>query len=243
MNEQNNVGVIGKPRVTIGDSYKFISSIGFNPKTILDVGVGYGTPTLYSAFPYSKIALIEPLVEFEEAMKNILSHREGDYILAAAGKENKLVKFNKHLNQLDASSLLKEQTGPQTDGEEITVSMIKLDDYVLSKNYEAPYILKVDVQGAELDVIEGAHNILKDCEVIVLEVSLFEFLKESPQFYEVINFMHRKGFVPYDIVPGWTRPLDQALGQVDIVFVKEHGFFRKDHRFCYPDQTQFIFEN
>lgn len=243
MSNQNNVGVVGKPRSTIGDSYKFISSVGFNPKTILDVGVGHGTQILYSAFPSSKIVLIEPLVEFEEAMKNILSNREGDYIIAAAGKENKIVKFNKHLHQLDASSLLKEQTGPETDGEEITVNMIKLDDYVLSKNYEAPYILKVDVQGAELDVIEGAHNILKDCEVIVLEVSLFEFLKESPQFYEVINFMHRKGFVSYDIIPGWTRPLDQALGQIDIVFVKEHGFFRKDHRFCHSHQTQFIFEN
>jgi len=241
MNEQNNVGVIGKPRTSISESYNHISSLGFIPKTVIDVGVGYGTHGLYSAFPSSKLVLIEPLVEFEEAMRNILSQRDGEYIIAAAGKERKITTFNKHLQQLDASSLLKEQTGPETDGEEITVPMIKLDDLILSKKYEPPYLLKVDVQGAELDVIEGAHNILNDCEVIVLEVSLLEFLKESPQFYEVINFMHRKGFVPYDIVPGWTRPLDQALGQVDIVFVKEYGIFRKDHRFSYPHQQYFVY--
>jgi len=242
MNEQNNVGIIGKPRTSINESYHHIALLGFNPKTIIDVGVGYGTHGLYAAFPESKLLLIEPLVDFEAAMKNILETRNGEYVIAAAGNENKDVTFNRHLHQLDASSLLKEQTGPDTDGEEVTVKMIKLDDYLISHHYEGSYLLKVDVQGAELLVIEGCHNILNECEVIVLEISLLEFLKESPQFYEVINFMHRKGFVPFDIVPGWTRPLDQALGQVDIVFVKEHGMFRKDHRFSYPHQKTFIFQ-
>jgi FkbM family methyltransferase len=249
MNEQTNIGVIGKPRTSIGESYHHLSSLGFQPKVIIDVGVGYGTPELYAAFPHSKLLLIEPLSDFEWVMKNILENRDGEYAIAAAGNQNKIVNFNRHIHQLDGSSLLKEQTGSDTDGEEITVPMIKIDDYIISKkqveslnNYEGPYLLKVDVQGAELIVIEGCHNILNDCEVIVLEVSLLEFLKESPQFYEVINFMHRKGFVPYDIVPGWTRPLDQALGQVDIVFVKEHGMFRKDHRFSYPHQTQFTYQ-
>lgn len=239
MNNYSHIGVIGKPRRTNGEMYSFISSFGFSPPTIIDVGVGYGTQELYSAFPQSKLVLIEPLQEFEDAMKNILSNRDGEYIIAAASNKNGTAVFNKHLHQLDASSLLKEQTGPETDGEQVSVPLIKLDDYISSKNFEFPYLLKIDVQGAELDVIEGAHNILNNCEVIVLEVSLFEFLKESPQFYEVINFMHRKGFVPYDIIPGWTRPLDGALGQIDIAFVKEYGMFRQDHRFSYPHQTEF----
>ena len=241
MNEQNSIGVIGRPRTFISQSYQHISSLGFNPKTVIDVGVGYGTEELYNAFPNSKLLLIEPLNDFEPAMKSILETRDGDYVIAAAGNQNQTVTFNRHLHQLDGSSLLKEQTGPETDGEEVSVPMIKLDDYLISNNYEGPYLLKVDVQGAELLVIEGSHNILNDCEVIVLEVSLLEFLKDSPQFYEVINFMHRKGFVPFDIVPGWTRPLDQALGQVDIVFVKEHGMFRKDDRFSYPHQQFFTY--
>ncbi|NIQ16320.1 MAG: hypothetical protein GTO02_18595, partial [Candidatus Dadabacteria bacterium] len=38
------------------------------------------------------------------------------------------------------------------------------------------------------------------------------------------------GFVIYDFLDGLFRPLDNALGQIDIVFVKRDGFFRQDHR-------------
>lgn len=242
MSDYSNIGIVGKPRNSVGEVYSFISSTGFSPKTVIDVGVGYGTPELYAAFPDSKLVLVEPLPEFEESIKNILSHRNGEYLISAAGNQNGTVTFNKHLDSLDCSSVLKEQTGPETDGEEVNVPVIRLEDYILTRNFEPPYLLKVDVQGAELDVIEGATGILNDCEVIVLEVSLFEFLKESPQFHEVILFMHKKGFVAYDIVPAITRPLDGALAQVDIAFVKENGMFRTDHRYKYPHQTQIIFQ-
>ena len=37
------------------------------------------------------------------------------------------------------------------------------------------------------------------------------------------------GYVVYDIIGGINRPLDLALGQKDLVFVKENGVFRKSH--------------
>jgi len=49
------------------------------------------------------------------------------------------------------------------------------------------------------------------------------------------------GFVAFDIILGWNRPLDNALGQVDIVFVKEDGCFRKDHSFATIDQMERMF--
>lgn len=79
------------------------------------------------------------------------------------------------------------------------------------------------MQGAELDVLEGSHKSLHKTEVIVLEVSMFQFMKEAPEFSDVIFYMKEHGFVAYDIVLGLDRPLDNALGQIDVVFVKENG--------------------
>lgn len=94
------------------------------------------------------------------------------------------------------------------------------------------------MQGAELDVLEGAKLTIAETEAVILEVSFFEFMQGAPVFYDVVHYMKMKGFAAWDILPGWNRPLDDALGQVDIVFVKENGIFRKDHSYSTVEQLK-----
>ena len=229
-----------KIRTTIGESYALIKSLGFQPKTILDVGVASGTPELYKVFPECYFLLIEPLKEFEADLKNILGQYNGSYVLAAAGPRSGQVTFNVHKNHLVGSSLHKETMGGEADGYEAIVPMVRIDDILIEKKLEGPHLLKIDVQGAELAALEGAQKTLLETEVVVLEVSLFEFMVGAPQFYEVINYMKEHGFVTYDIIPSWNRPLDNALGQVDIVFVKEAGMFRRNHSYSTDEQMKSI---
>ena len=205
--------------------------MGFTPKTVIDVGVAKGTPSLYNIFQNSYFLLIEPLKDFENHIKEILKKYNGSYICAAAGARKGQISFYKHLYHLSGSSLYQETMGVEADGIEITVPMIRLDDIIKEKSLNGPYLLKVDAQGAELDVVEGFTKSLPHTEAIVLEVSMFEFMKGAPQFYDVIDYMKHKNFVPYDIILGWNRPLDDALGQVDIIFVKENGFLRENHSY------------
>ena len=111
-----------------------------------------------------------------------------------------------------------------------------LDDIIKEKQLAGPYLIKIDTQGSELDVLEGAKEVLAETEAVALEASLFGFMKGAPQFFEVVEYMKKQGFVTYDIVTGWNRPLDGALGQVDVVFVKDSGMFRKNH--CYSTIEQ-----
>ncbi len=94
---------------------------------------------------------------------------------------------------------------------------------------EPPYLIKIDVQEAELDVLLGADEILWDTEYLLLEVFFFEFFKGIPLFYDVVTFMKSKDLVAYDILGLQYRALDNALSQVDIAFVKETGLFRRYH--------------
>jgi FkbM family methyltransferase len=230
-----------KIRTTIGESFSLMRKLGFQPKTVVDVGVASGTMELYRAFPDSYFLLIEPLKEFESDLISISKQYRGSYILAAAGSSSGEVTFNLHKNHLDGSSLYKENMGTEADGYEITVPMIRIDDIIKDKQLIGPYLIKVDVQGAELDALEGAQQALLEAEVVVLEVSLFEFMKGAPQFFDVVSYMKNRGFAAYDIILGWNRPLDNALGQIDIVFVKDKGMFRQDHSYSTIEQMKALF--
>lgn len=225
-------------RRSLHQSLNHIRKLGFIPSTIFDVGVAKGTKDLYAVYPECFFVLIEPLVAYENYMKKILKKYKGIYKLTAASSEKGFTSFNLHPNHMDGSSILKEVTGKESDGYEIKVSTSKIDDIVLDENLNGPFILKVDVQGAEINVIGGAEETLKQTEVVILEVSLFKFMKGAPDLFEILDFMKKYGFVAYDILNGFYRPLDNALGQVDIVFVKENGMFRKDHRFASEKQLK-----
>ena len=101
-----------------------------------------------------------------------------------------------------------------------------------------PYLIKVDVQGAELSVMDGAEGILQETEVIILEVSLFKTMSTNPEIHDVLGYMRKRGFVTYDIFGFRYRPLDGALSQIDMVFVKENGLFRQSHAFASPQQRE-----
>lgn len=227
-------------RKTLYRSLLHIKKLGFEPNTIFDVGVAKGTKDLYKAFPKSFFVLLEPLKQYEFFMRKILKKYTGIFKLTAASSKNGFTTFNLHPNHLDGSSLLKEETGSESDGYEVKVSTTRVDDIVKDEKLNGPFILKIDVQGAEHLVLEGASETLKNTEVIALEVSFFKFMKGSPDFYEIIDLMKRNGFVVYDILKGFYRPLDNALGQVDMVFVKENGRFRRDHRYASKKQLKKI---
>jgi len=71
--------------------------------------------------------------------------------------------------------------------------------------------------------------LLEQVEVIILEVSFFRFLKNAPDFYDVVAYLKSIGYVVYDIFGGINRPLDNALAQKDLIFVKENGILRQSH--------------
>jgi FkbM family methyltransferase len=80
-------------------------------------------------------------------------------------------------------------------------------------------LLKADVQGFELDVLEGAGDLLQQFEVVILEVSIIR-IGPVPTFIEVMQYMDGKGFRLYDFLPMYYRPLDNALWQGDAFFVR-----------------------
>ncbi len=226
-------------RSTLSEFLSHIAHLNFNPETIIDVGVADGTFELYEAFRSAYVMLIEPLVEFEQILQKIARKYKAEYVIAAASDHSGKATINVHTDPA-TSSLMNEKEGSHVNGLTREVSLVTIDEICQEKKLKGPYVVKIDVQGAELIVLGGAQSILKDTELVILEVSLFQFYVNGPQLHEVVAYMKTQGFVVYDIFGGHTRPLDGALAQVDMAFVKEFGQFRINHAYATFDQRKHL---
>jgi FkbM family methyltransferase len=217
-------------RKNMDDALIHLKETGFYPDLIIDVGAADGTPPLQNCFSESRFFWIEPLKEFEPALINLQQKLKGDYAMTAVGRDEGSFVLNIH-KDLHGSTMFKETDGEAADGVPREIPVTTLNKLGLANNWSqfSKILLKADVQGFELEVLEGAKEILPYVDVIILEVSFFRFLKNAPDFYDVVTYMKNIGYVVYDIVSGINRPLDYALGQKDLVFVKENGIFRQSH--------------
>jgi FkbM family methyltransferase len=229
-------------RYDLKDFLGHIVKLGFQPGAVIDVGVGYGTHELYESFPRAKHILIEPLKEFEENIKEIAKRYDVEYFLSAAGSSSGNTMMNVHPD-LEGSSIFKEMEGEHVDGFERSVPVVTLDEVCAGKQFISPFLLKIDVQGAEMEVLEGARRILEKIEVIIVETSLYNFFKTGPQIHDVISYMKSIDYVAHDVFGPQYRLIDGSLSQIDIAFVKENSPFRRHHVYATKEQRQSLVSN
>ena len=222
------------------DALKHARDLGLSPATIIDVGAAYGTFTLkcYDIFPQSRYILIEPLKEYQRYLEKVIrTMTTAEYVLAAANAKRGEITINVHPD-LVGSSVYLEREVSDVNGIPRTVSAETLDHLCEDMKASGPYLIKIDVQGAELEVLTGAKGILNEAEYLILEVSLFEFFQGGPQLHDVVQYMKSSGFSVYDIFDLQYRPLDKSLSQVDMAFVRDNGRFRKHHFYATPEQRK-----
>ena len=224
------------PRASMHACLRQASQNGLNPRTVIDVGAAQGTPVLYDVFPQARYILIEALEEYIPHLKQLVDRLDtAEYIIAAATATPGNVVINVHPD-LEGSSLYQEEEDSDVNGVERTIPAMTLDNICSERDTKGPYLIKIDTQGSELEVLKGAQTILKDTEFVILEVSFFEFFKGGPQVYDCLIFMRDIGFVPYDIFDLQYRLLDGAMSQVDIAFVREQSQLRKYHFYATREQ-------
>ena len=188
-------------------------------------------------FPDTRYLLIEPLEEYRPLFEQVKqSWPSVEFTIAAASAHEGDLAINVHPDLVGSSLYREIETGTGVNGVARTVRSLTVDRLVREAGAGGPYLLKVDVQGAELDVLTGAECTLRDTELVILEVSFFKFFEDGPECVDILAYMKARGFVPYDIVGRQYRPLDRALSQADIAFVKEDGIFRRHH--CYATAEQ-----
>jgi FkbM family methyltransferase len=213
---------------------KHLKNQGLKCESILDVGANKTnwSRMAKTIFPKANFYLIEPQIEMEAYLKKFTEEYPNSlYFLQAVGAKNEIRTLT-IWDDFDGSSLLpKEKNSLLEVGKQRKVKTFKIDTLIENKKITQPNIIKLDIQGFEIEALKGAEKTFGLTEVYILEVSLFSFsdLPNIPIFTDVINFMLNRDYVVYDFPGFLRRPLDGALGQCDICFVKKNSFLRSSN--------------
>ena len=217
--------------------FQWLASTGFKPETVVDVGVATDTEELYKWFKESRFIFVEPLEEFEPNLQSLISKYNGNYVLGAAGSYDGEIEIAVTAD-LGGTSMYEHKKSNdeqlQTElGMPLTVPrkvpVYKLDTIWNALEATGPAILKVDVQGAELEVLRGAENCLDNFEIVVVEVGLVETYQGQPLFDDFIAFMYGKGFKVIDFInAGYGN--NGVLVETDVVFAKKDGWLSNNNQ-------------
>jgi FkbM family methyltransferase len=141
------------------------------------------------------------------------------------GKEDNDVKFFSHGGTGD-SMYPEFDESLKVRSEFRTARCHKVDSLVKDhQNFPPPDFLKLDVQGAEIDVLNGATETIKLVKVILIECPIVNYNLGSPNIHEYLEFMFRNDFIPYFITE--IHRLQQIVTQIDIAFVAKKQFESK----------------
>ena len=85
-----------------------------------------------------------------------------------------------------------------------------------------PYI-KVDTQGAELDVLRGSANVLRRAVGVQIELSLEPLYEGQPKVSEIVMLLSMAGLELSAFIPGFRDPRSHRLLQLDAIFTRSTG--------------------
>ena len=207
-------------------SLKHLKELGFEPKTIFDIGAYQGdfTRLAKQVWNNANVVCFEPLPEKIKILNKLSNNIQGIKVIeGVVGDENRKIDF---YEAETASSCLSEKIDQGFPV--VKRSMKTLKAYIEDNNLSIPNFLKIDTQGYEYQVLFGLQEYINEVDVILAELNFIDIHENVFLAAEVIEYLNKYNFVIYDISEIHRRPLDKAIWQIDFVFVKKESFLRKN---------------
>jgi FkbM family methyltransferase len=210
---------------------KDIKARGFQPRGIIDGGGHRGewSKLALSVFGDTPLIIIEPQEELYKDLSILVKAQPNcQHIKAGIGRASGTLIQTIWEDYAGSSFLPPVQDSLLESGKQRMVMMTTLDQILEDATPEFyPDLVKLDIQGFELEALSGGQSLFGTTEVFIIETSLFPFMPNQPITSDIIRYMSERSYEIYDITEFARRPIDGALGQVDLAFVKSDGVFRK----------------
>jgi FkbM family methyltransferase len=189
----------------------------YNFNSVLDIGAHHGN--FYRKL--SKIKNIEKwfLIEANKNCEGHLAILNVPYKIAMLSDSVKSLPYYQHKfdNTCTGNSYYRELSHHYSD-ENIIVDILTtntLDEIVNGERYD---FIKIDTQGAELDILSGGLKTLEGAKLVLLETSVIPYNKNAPLQKDVIDFMRSYGFDNYKVIDQFMLP---NIHQEDLLFYRQ----------------------
>jgi FkbM family methyltransferase len=191
---------------------------GITPKGFIDVGAHFGetVDTIRQVYGDANILSIEANPACEEVIRS----KRVNYAICLLGqKSGAVAKFFVNRNDPTSTgcSVYLEKTDHFKDANILELDTYALDDIITNKD-EFDF-LKMDVQGAEIDVMKGATKLLEKIRWVYAEVSFTSFNEGAPLFNDVNDYLRQSGFAISDMCD--PTYVDHKLIQCNILFERK----------------------
>lgn len=206
--------------------FENIKQMGFIPKHIVDVGANHGTWTRETLryFPDANYTLIEPQKWLQPSLQDILdSNSKVSFNAVGAGSQSGSFMFT-IVNRDDSCSFRYTEEEAKAAGyKQVEIPIVTLNEMV-AKNTNLPFpdLVKIDAEGLDIDVLEGASDLMGKTEIFLVEAALFckEF---DNNLLKIVDYMDKKGYFLFEITD-LNRPFQpQVLWLVELAFVRKGG--------------------
>jgi len=194
-----------------------------NPVVFIDAGASGGLNNNWKkARRYIRVIGFEPdKAAFIKLEKGVCGKTADVYINKALYKEKNSIDFyitkNRQLCSMFSPNADFLKQFPEYDRFSVSdvcrVDVDSLDNELGENNIKDADFIKIDTQGSELFVLEGAVNTLKTVLGLEIEVEFNEIYESQPLFSDVDNFLRSRGFCLFDIRPCyWKRNCGRRYG-------------------------------
>jgi FkbM family methyltransferase len=206
---------------------RWLAKYKFN--TIIDVGANEGqyATKILCIFPLAKVHCFEPLPEVFEKLKFDFRKNENvttyNFALGAAESEMTIYRneYSPSSSLLEMLDLHKDNFSFARESKPTKIQVRTLDSFFDKNQIKSPLLLKVDVQGYELPVLEGGQSILSRADAVIIETSYYPLYKDQPLFEEIYEYLVSRGFRYVGNIDQLESPNDNSVLQADAVFVRK----------------------
>jgi len=202
--------------------------INLKIKTVLDIGSNTGqfAEKILTILKGIDLYCFEPITScYEELKRNLGSNKRVKFFNFALGNENGDQTIN--LNEYSPSSSILEMNKIHKEAFTYTektytekIEIKKLDDILGDLILTKPLLIKIDVQGFEMEVLKGGFGTINQADIIIIETTFEELYKSQPLFHEIYTFLKGLGFTFKGNFEQLINPNDGRILQADSIFMK-----------------------
>jgi FkbM family methyltransferase len=204
---------------TFTDSLKLLAAKGLRYGTVMDLGCAdghffvqhYGLGPFAGAVPVN----VDANPVYENSLKAIRDTLGGRYVIAAVtdhvGEVELTIGSHPYWSSLLGEGDAYWQRMNKLHAGKMKVPAVTVDSLAREFGLPPPFLLKLDIQGAELAVLKGARETLEATDLVICEIDLSEF-------HGLDRVMNEAGFSLFDVTD-LRRMSDGSLGWFYAVYL------------------------
>ena len=180
------------PQTHVDYLYNLKTKMRFEPQVIYDIGacVLHWTRKAKQVWPDAQIVLFDAMDAAE-----FLYHDHLYHIGLLSCDDGLIKRFYENVENPGGNSYYKENNDI-TFPENVYIEKCSqtVDNVVKTKKFPLPDLVKIDVQGAELDIIKGAINTFKSAKYLIVEMQNVEYNRGAPNVNVTLPFIESLGW-------------------------------------------------